>query len=370
MAFLKPVYTTIDGNFQNSSRHLNNITCNITTMMGSNFKHLPRQFAKFPFLKAISLCIFVYIVWNSCSIAKYNSYRNVVPRSTEEIKNGESKKNYLESARLKLFYDTTNSQKPKRDNTAVETQASFEIFSDENRSDKNFTMDQLYGPGCGSNPNKENLQKLLKFWSKMAEIERLDYVLCSGTLLGYKRHRDFLPFDHDVDICMNIKNFSGLLTLESMRPIDITDKKPHLIIPKKVASQRRLNCQGDLVDRQVDQCSIISPAGRILLGKTNFLDIYLYTVGESYMEREGEFRFTTRNIYPTKRCWMGGIVTRCPNRPDPILQSAFGKDAVSRPSLVCRNGQFVAVDGKKIPWTIKQVNNLLLKKWKRKKESY
>ena len=337
--------------------------------MGRIFRQLSRQFAKFPFPQAILLYIFVYIVWNLCSVAKYNSYRTNVTFNVE-IKNGESETNYQESERLKLFYKTTILQQPELDNTAVEAQADFDTLPEENRSDKHFTMDELYGAGCGSNPNKETLQELLKFWSKIAEIERLDYVLCTGTLLGYKRHKDFLPFDHDIDICMSIKNFSRLLKLESKRPIDMTDKQPHLIIPKRVAGRMRFNCQGDLVDRKVDRCSIIAPAGRILLGKTNFLDIYLYTIGENYTRHDiSRFQFTKSNIYPTRRCWMGGIVTRCPNRPDPILQSIYGKDAVTHPPLVCRNGQFVAVDGKKVPWTIKQVNNLLLKKWKRKKES-
>lgn len=56
------------------------------------------------------------------------------------------------------------------------------------------------------------LEILLAF-DKFAKEHGLEYSLCGGTLLGAVRHRGFIPWDDDIDICMPRYEFNRLVAL-------------------------------------------------------------------------------------------------------------------------------------------------------------
>ena len=236
----------------------------------------------------------------------------------------------------------------------------------ERKKDSNTTMGSLYGDGCGLNPHHKTLKKLLSFWNELTRERGIEYIVCYGSLLGYQRNRDFIPYDHDIDICMNKKHFSRLLSLESSRPIDTKDNKPHLLITKRFSNGMRLNCKGILVSKKMDPCSIISPAARIVFKKDiNFLDVYIYTKKKHFSDLLN-LQFETSDIYPTKPCWLAGVETRCPNRPKTLLEKYYGPGVVEKPSHVCKDHRFVAVDkiktNNKPHWYVGHTNRLLLLK--------
>merc|ERR1712146_422731 len=55
----------------------------------------------------------------------------------------------------------------------------------------------------------------LYIWSNFAEKHSIPWAILSGTLLGYLRHGDFIPHDHDIDILFDsrslqlIRNYKG-----------------------------------------------------------------------------------------------------------------------------------------------------------------
>ena len=55
---------------------------------------------------------------------------------------------------------------------------------------------------------------LLKDFDKFCKKYNLKYSLCYGTLIGAARHKGFIPWDDDIDVCMPRPDYERLLTLK------------------------------------------------------------------------------------------------------------------------------------------------------------
>lgn len=61
---------------------------------------------------------------------------------------------------------------------------------------------------------KQQILHVFKYTVQLLERHHLRYVACGGTVLGAVRHKDFIPWDDDIDIYMPREDYERLLDLK------------------------------------------------------------------------------------------------------------------------------------------------------------
>jgi lipopolysaccharide cholinephosphotransferase len=64
--------------------------------------------------------------------------------------------------------------------------------------------DKYFNSELGFGKSKQTAIELLKITIDILNEFNINYFLISGTLLGYARHNDFIPWDDDIDLIVEL----------------------------------------------------------------------------------------------------------------------------------------------------------------------
>ena len=196
---------------------------------------------------------------------------------------------------------------------------------------------------CRDNSNRVAFTKIFKRWLEIAKKYNITYFLTTGTLLGAWRNQDLIPYDQDMDVLIDAKDNEKIAKLKTKRNTPRTDSNPYIIIQEDwklpYAKRRRFKCNGEQVSRYSDQCSFQEPLGRLI--DHGHMDIYDYKIENDKVKDPSEWKkeYSTKDIFPLKKCMFMKLETVCPKNPSVVLEAFYGKNL--SPKTICKNGTWV-----------------------------
>ena len=170
---------------------------------------------------------------------------------------------------------------------------------------------------------------MLEWFEDLSTTYNINYSLAYGTLLGYIRNKNYIPYDGDADLLIGKEDAIKIINLINNDTIiynseikELKYNKIYIIINKdhneKMNHRNRFNCNGKKVDSQIDACSFNGLFGRIIYNNA-WVDLYVYSNKNEKNEYTDECinlgcAYTSTNLCTTlpetKRVKINNIDTR------------------------------------------------------------
>ena len=212
-----------------------------------------------------------------------------------------------------------------------------------------------------TNKYEKEFDTMLQWFEDFSTNYHVNYSLAYGTLLGYIRNKNYIPYDGDADLFIGKHDAYQIIKLIDNETIfynseirEIDKNKIYLIINKdhneKINNRKRFNCKGQNVKSQIDPCSFNGLFGRIIY-KGAWIDLFVYSNKSEKNEYTDECInlgcvYTSTDLGTplpkTQRVKMNNIYTRVFNSDEFIhnfLVSWYGDNYII-PNHQCTNGQW------------------------------
>lgn len=275
---------------------------------------------------------------------------NAIRKSSKE--NAPSlKKEEKQKTNIKPFFRKT--RKPKDDDPKrIEFEPEEDDMDERETEGDDDSEDDvtIYQPkrtsDCPENMDRYILRDLLSMWDQKAKKHEILYFLAYGSLLGYHRNGEVLPWDTDVDVFVESQSYSQIRDIAVPRNFKYKtdDKIARIVIQSDVRfpseNRTRVSCDGRIVPRSIDGCSFQDPIARVVRGNRH-LDIFaVYHLNATFFyEPILKHYFEKSEFYPTKPCEFMGIKTTCPSNVPAVLIRKYGAD-FDVPAKICVDGQW------------------------------
>ena len=103
---------------------------------------------------------------------------------------------------------------------------------------------------CRRARDKNVFAKLFEHWVNLAKIEKIEYFLSCGTLLGSLRNGDIIPHDTDIDVLIKRSDFLKIKKNSTTKPFSPYGKEIHVYVnkdfDKPFNKRRRFKCSGQV----------------------------------------------------------------------------------------------------------------------------
>jgi len=207
----------------------------------------------------------------------------------------------------------------------------------------------FFSESLGFGEYKPKAIEILKTTIDILNEFEINHFLICGTLLGYIRHNDFIPWDDDIDILVDSSILKKMeLISQKYKNINIFYKNNFdsikicfsdgLIIPDESLSDHPNNLHFPFVDMFIYESGI----GAHICGNEDYISID-GKLSKMFLPFEGAcnrcFRFilehqlvffhndwNKKDFFPPKKVDFLGIECNIPNNPHKFLQSNYGKD--------------------------------------------
>ena len=137
------------------------------------------------------------------------------------------------------------------------------------------------------NKNEKEYDYILNWLYNFSNNNDINFSIAYGTLLGYVRNNNYIPYDNDMDIYIGKDDAYKIISLINNKNIiynsdvkTINNHDLYLIINKnhdeKIDNRDRYNCNGNKVNKQCDDCSFNGLFARIIYNKVH-CDLFVYS---------------------------------------------------------------------------------------------